>query len=88
MKRLDIRVRGIVQGVFFRASTQTKAHELGVTGTVQNDPDGTVFIRAEGREPALADFVAWCRQGPASAHVEDVEIEETAPQGYEDFHIT
>ena len=38
MKRLRIRVCGIVQGVFFRVSTQRKARELGLAGCVRNEP--------------------------------------------------
>ena len=35
-------VIGHVQGVFFRASTQRKAQELGLTGYAKNLPDGHV----------------------------------------------
>ena len=61
MKHLDIRVRGRVQGVCFRESTRQEAQRLGVAGTVRNEPDGSVFIQAEGDEKPLERLVAWCR---------------------------
>lgn len=75
-KRLAMRVHGKVQGVFFRASTQEKAQELGLTGFVQNEPDGTVYLQAEGDPEALKKLEAWVQVGPKRAKVEKVELEE------------
>ena len=61
-KRLNITVHGLVQGVAFRYYTVEKALQLGVKGFVKNQPDGTVYIEAEGEDRELRDFVAWCRQ--------------------------
>jgi len=88
MKRLDVRVRGLVQGVFFRVATQRKAQELGVRGTVRNEADGTVYIVAEADEAAMSRFVAWCRNGPPSSRVDRVDLVEGEPVGFEDFEIT
>ncbi len=88
MKHVDIRVTGVVQGVFFRASTQRKAEQLGVRGTVRNCADGSVFIEAEAEASVLDRFVEWCREGPSRARVDRVE---TAPKdvvGYGGFSIT
>ena len=74
MKHLSIRVTGRVQGVFFRVSTQRKALELGVNGTVRNEIDGSVAIEAEAEPPALDRFVAWCRKGPANADVKRLAV--------------
>ena len=45
---VDVAVRiiihGKVHGVYFRASTQTKALELNLTGWARNLPSGTVEI--------------------------------------------
>jgi acylphosphatase len=76
MKRVSMRVHGKVQGVFFRASTQGKALELGLTGFVRNEPDGTVYLEAEGNPEALKDLEAWAHQGPDHARVEKVVVEE------------
>ena len=87
-KHFEIRVRGLVQGVFFRASAQRKAVELGLTGTVRNEPDGSVLIHAEGPPRTLDDFVTWCRRGPAHARVERVEFMERDVRGFDGFVIT
>jgi acylphosphatase len=88
MKHVDIRVVGLVQGVFFRVSTQRSAESLGVTGTVRNDADGSVVIEAEGSDAAIERFVAWCRRGPSRARVDRLVVVEGKPQGYRDFSIT
>lgn len=69
-----IRVVGLVQGVFFRASARDEARRLGLTGSVRNEPDGSVLIDAEGEPAALDAFVAWCRVGPPAARVERVAV--------------
>ena len=52
----QIIVTGKVQGVWFRDSTLKKAHELGVKGFVKNQPDGSVYIEAEGTPSAIKEF--------------------------------
>lgn len=74
MKRALIRVRGRVQGVFFRHSAREKARELNITGFARNEEDGSVYIEAEGEEKALERFVAWCHNGPELAQVEGVDV--------------
>jgi acylphosphatase len=88
VKHVDIRVTGLVQGVFFRASTQAAAEELGVTGTVRNEADGSVAIEAEGDETAIERFVAWCRRGPSRARVERLDVAEGTLRGYRRFDVT
>jgi acylphosphatase len=77
-KRYRLRIYGRVQGVWYRASAQRKAEELGLSGWVRNEADGSVSAEAQGPEAQLAAFVAWCRQGPPHAEVERVETEELA----------
>lgn len=86
-RHLSILVSGRVQGVFFRASAKAKADELGITGFVQNMPDGKVFIEAEGVEDKLDLFKAWCSKGPARAQVYEVEIKEGELRYYAGFGI-
>jgi acylphosphatase len=78
--RAEIVVRGRVQGVFFRASAQEEGLRLGLTGEVSNLPDGSVEAIAEGDKKAVEDFVAWCRRGPPSAEVEDVQVKLRSPR--------
>jgi len=88
MKRhLSILVSGHVQGVFYRASARTKAEELGITGFVQNLPDGKVYIEAEGSDENLDRFKTWCAEGPPRAQVEQVEIKEGELRNYKSFGV-
>lgn len=82
-----IRVFGKVQGVGFRYYTQKKASELDITGFVQNRPDGSVYIEAEGEEEKLDAFILWCNNGPAWARISNVQVQQTPPFGYNDFVI-
>ncbi len=71
-------VCGRVQGVFFRASTQEKATELGLNGWVRNRTDGTVELVAAGPAAAVGELEAWLHVGPRHARVETVEAWEEA----------
>ncbi|HEV7350194.1 acylphosphatase [Telluribacter sp.] len=84
-KHWNITVQGRVQGVWYRASTQEKAHELGLTGFVQNQPDGSVYIEAEGTGEVLEAFLSWCHRGPLLARVDQVLVQEGEVQGYREF---
>lgn len=75
MKHLDIKIFGLVQGVFFRANAKKKAEELQITGFIRNEPDGAVYIEAEGKKENLQHFLDWCKNGPPMALVEKVESE-------------
>jgi acylphosphatase len=87
IKHLNIKVSGMVQGVFFRASTQKKAEELGIKGFVKNERDGSVYIEAEADEDTLKNFAKWCEQGPPSARVDQCEATEGVIQHFESFMI-
>lgn len=84
---LAIRVFGTVQGVYFRQSTKEKAQELNLTGFARNQPDGSVYIEAEGHPEALEKLAAWCHTGPRRAHVTRVETEAGEPTGFPHFEI-
>lgn len=64
-----------MQGVGFRHETYWKARKLYIGGFVMNEPDGSVYIEAEGEEAALNEFLIWCRRGPWPASVLKVEVE-------------
>ncbi len=72
-KAAIIKVYGKVQGVGFRYYTNKKAVELNLCGYVQNKPDGSVYIEAEGDETNLLTFIDWCNIGPQWARVANVE---------------
>jgi acylphosphatase len=88
-RRLHLVVRGIVQGVNFRAATRREAMRLALDGWVRNLPDGSVEVLADGDEPALGDLLAWAHRGPRAARVDAVEATwgdsdgETADRGFD-----
>jgi acylphosphatase len=67
-----IRIGGVVQGVFYRYSTQQKAQELGVKGWVRNCGDGSVECLVEGERDKVEALIQWCHLGPPGARVEKV----------------
>ncbi len=86
--RMNIVVRGSVQGVSFRYYTRLRARELGVTGWVKNLPDGSVAASIEGDEADVQSLVDWCRSGPPSARVDRVEARRGTYLGeYYDFDV-
>jgi acylphosphatase len=75
VESISIIVEGMVQGVYFRQSTKAKAIDLGITGEVMNNPDGTVHIIATGAPSELKELVEWCWKGPDTAIVKNVIVE-------------
>src|SRR5690606_1449570 len=72
-----------VHGVFSRASMVEAAQALGVAGWVRNRRDGTVEAVLAGESQAVAALLAWARQGPAQARVDQVQVE----LGNEENHV-
>ena len=66
-------VSGRVQGVFFRASTQREAIDLGLAGWVRNRLDGSVEVLACGPAAALESFEKWLEIGPDYAKVTNIQ---------------
>lgn len=87
MEHWIIRVKGRVQGVFYRKSTQEKAQELGLKGFVQNQADGSVHIQAQGSREKLEQLYQWCHNGPSAAKVTAVHRESEDLEDYPDFSI-
>jgi acylphosphatase len=86
-KTLYFRVSGRVQGVFFRASTQSMADHYGLKGWVRNLPCGDVEGMVTGDEPRLNAFRGWLKEGPELAKILKLEVEEVEFQAFERFEI-
>jgi len=86
-KAISLSIKGQVQGVGFRYHTLNRARELEIYGFVTNQPDGSVYIEAEGSSAAVDLFVEWCRQGPRRAIVESVEINRIESRNYIGFTV-
>ena len=87
LRHFSITVTGKVQGVFYRASTQSQANKLGLSGFVRNEPNGNVFIEVEGEETELRKLVDWCSIGPPNAIVEEVQVLENEVKNLSIFSI-
>jgi acylphosphatase len=72
--RAHVLISGRVQGVFFRDSARRVARRLGLSGWVRNRPDGRVEAQFQGPRAAVEEALAFCRQGPEFAAVDDVEV--------------
>ncbi len=71
-----LRIRGLVQGVGFRASLADEARLRALGGWVRNRSDGTVEALVHGDARAVEELLAWARRGPRAARVDHVAVEE------------
>ncbi len=87
--RAHVLVKGIVQGVFFRANMKRVAEEAGVSGWVRNLPDGeTVEAVLEGDREAVDRVICWSMHGPPMAVVREVRVSFEDYRGeYKGFRI-
>ena len=60
-KRIDF--HGDVQGVGFRYRANYLAQDLGLTGWVRNEYDGTVLMEVQGSSKAIDDIVLGLQNG-------------------------
>ena len=74
MRRIEVIVSGQVQGVWFRRYSQEKAKELGITGWVRNESDGTVTLVAEGNDKLLIKLTKWLEIGSPDANVDTLKV--------------
>lgn len=86
---MHLLIHGRVQGVYFRSDACDRARALKLTGWVRNMPDGeSIEVVAEGSADKLAVFRKWCAEGPAGAHVRQVEeIQEAESGEFDSFRI-
>lgn len=78
--RVRLLIAGRVQGVGFRYAAVRQAQSATLSGYVRNLPDGRVEVVAEGPKAAVSDLIAWCRQGPRHARVDDVDVTREPPR--------
>jgi len=81
------RIRGRVQGVGFRNFAERVAHEVGVSGWVRNDDDGTVQVYAVGKQAQLSELAARLWQGPRWAEVRGVDESEAVLENHHGFYV-
>jgi acylphosphatase len=89
MTRARFVVRGVVQGVNFRAAVVREATAYGLTGCVWNTEDDAVALIAEGSPESLASLERWLARGPRMARVERVErVDLSGDPRYAEFSIS
>lgn len=90
MKGALITITGFVQGVGYRQFVKQQARKLGLTGWVQNMPDGRVEAKAFGPLDTIQQLIALCKKGPFLSEVKDVAVEwiesEHVPEDFSVLH--
>jgi len=86
--KICVLVKGLVQGVWFRAFTKEKADELGLKGWVRNVQGDQVEAVFEGDEDKIEAMIALLKKGPPLARVESVDVKEEDYCGeFESFEL-
>jgi acylphosphatase len=85
--RYRVRVRGRVQGVWYRESCRRQAIQAGVAGWVSNNHDGTVEAVLEGDAAAVEGLLTWMRSGPPHAVVSGLDVQTETPRGEQGFVV-
>ncbi len=84
---LEVRVRGVVQGVGFRPFVHRLALRHGLGGRIRNE-SGDVSIEVEGGADSVDAFVsALCAEAPPLARIDGLDVARTAPRGAVAFEI-
>lgn len=86
MKTIELIIAGRVQRVGFRACIRHIATSLGITGEVENLPDGRVHVLATGEDVILEKFVSMLYSCPR-AIIRDMDMKNYIPTDFEDFSI-
>lgn len=82
-----VRVRGLVHGVYFRASLSELASAEEVSGWVRNVDDGSVEAVLEGSEDSINRLLEWARRGPPGARVDSIQVSKTEPKHLKGFRV-
>jgi acylphosphatase len=89
MMEIQAIITGKVQGVGLRDFIQNAAAELELVGYTKNNPDGSVFVLAQGEPEALRQFVEYLHEGSPLAKIAGVAAEwHTAINPHDDFSIS
>lgn len=80
-------VHGRVQGVGYRYAAMNMAMHLSLYGYVKNLPSGSVQLEIEGHYLAVQQMIEWCRLGPGTGYVDELELIETEIKYYNSFEV-
>ncbi len=87
LKRVRLSLQGLLQGIGFRPFIYQLAHEIGLTGWVQNSPQG-VAIEVEGDCESIEEFLQRLqKESPPNTVFQNKKSVYLEPSGCEDFTI-
>jgi len=79
LKAFLVKVFGRVQRVGYRRFVLDSAQELGLSGYVRNEKDGTVTVFVQGDDAVVEKFIEMLKSPPKPAYVRSVDIKEVKP---------
>ena len=74
LKRYQVILEGMVQGVGMRYFCTLQAEKMHLTGSVKNLANGMVEIFVQGEERAIDNFLIQIQTGNRFSKVEDIKI--------------
>lgn len=83
---VKVRIRGRVQGVYYRGWTVDEARARGLQGWVRNRSEGSVEALFVGPADVVEAMIEACRKGPPSAEVFGIERKDAEDDGVTGFH--
>jgi len=81
-KSVRLYIKGVVQGVFFRAFVKENAEKLDVRGFIRNLEDGRVEVFLEGDPDKVNKMIELSKTGPKFSQIYDMEI---IPEKFQDL---
>jgi acylphosphatase len=75
-----VKVFGRVQRVGYRRHVLDSAQELGLSGYVRNEKDGSVTVFVQGDDEAVEKFIEKLKTPPQPAHVKSLEVKDARPR--------
>lgn len=80
MKQLvHMSIKGVVQGVGYRAFVELEAETRGLEGWVRNRRDGSVEAVVFGEKNDVDRLIESCREGPPASRVISVDVSNADP---------
>ena len=76
-RTVRVRIRGRVQGVWYRSWVEGRARALGLAGWVRNAADGGVEALFHGPSDSVGTVIRDCGEGPPAACVDAVEVDDS-----------
>jgi acylphosphatase len=87
-ERTNVKIRGVVQGVFFRETVRQAARRYGVDGFVRNVGHDAVEIDAEGEPEVVKAFIDYILGNPPPlARIDEVRSATLPASGARGFSV-